>query len=141
MKKDQLFKKHPSDQLFSKVLIAFGLKDLNDIRSFTRKDLKTIRTVEKLDLILDQLKQCYLPCKSRTYLTGITEKNAVTVLRQILKTRNYTILSREKYMRGEKFIIYSLTPIENKTYNPILGDNKIYDKKYDTDAPILITFD
>ena len=140
MKKDQLFKKHPSDELFSKVLSAFGLNDLNDNRSFTRKDLKILRTVEKLELILDQLKNCYLPCKSRTYLSGLTEKNSVTVLRQILKTRNYTVLSREKYMRGEKFIIYSLTPLETKVYNPILGEKKKI-KKYNMDSPILITFD
>ena len=140
MKKDQLFKKHPSDDLFLKVLSAFGLNDLNDNRSFTRKDLKILRTVEKLELILDQLKNCYLPCKSRTYLSGLTEKNSVTVLRQILKTRNYTVLSREKYMRGEKFIIYSLTPLETKEYNPILSDKKIK-KTIMSSEPILITFD
>jgi hypothetical protein len=140
MKKDQLFKKHPSNELFLKILSAFGLIDLNDNRSFTRKDLKTLRTVEKLELILDQLKQCYLPCKSRTYLSGLTEKNSVTVLRQILKTRNYTVLSREKYMRGEKFIIYSLTPLETKVYNPILGEKKIK-KQNISNEPILITFD
>jgi hypothetical protein len=140
MKKDQLFKKHPSDELFLKILKAFGLTDLNDNRSFTRKDLKVLRTVEKLDLILDQLKQCYLPCKSRTYLSGLTEKNSVTVLRQILKTRNYTVLSREKYMRGEKFIIYSLTPLETKEYNPILSEKKKQNIQV-SDKPILITFD
>ena len=140
MKKDQLFKKHPSDELFLKILKAFGLTDLNDNRSFTRKDLKVLRTVEKLDLILDQLKQCYLPCKSRTYLSGLTEKNSVTVLRQILKTRNYTVLSREKYMRGEKFIIYSLTPLETKEYNPILSVKK-KQLMLNSDKPILITFD
>ncbi len=140
MKKDQLFKKHPSDELFLKILKAFGLTDLNDNRSFTRKDLKVLRTVEKLDLILDQLKQCYLPCKSRTYLSGLTEKNSVTVLRQILKTRNYTVISREKYMRGEKFIIYSLTPLETKEYNPILSEKKKQNIQV-SDKPILITFD
>lgn len=140
MKKDQLFKKHPSDELFLKILKAFGLTDLNDNRSFTRKDLKVLRTVEKLDLILDQLKQCYLPCKSRTYLSGLTEKNSVTVLRQILKTRNYTVLSREKYMRGEKFIIYSLTPLETKEYNPILSEKNKQNIQV-SDKPILITFD
>ena len=140
MKKDQLFKKHPSDELFLKILKAFGLTDLNDNRSFTRKDLKVLRTVEKLDLILDQLKQCYLPCKSRTYLSGLIEKNSVTVLRQILKTRNYTVLSREKYMRGEKFIIYSLTPLETKEYNPILSEKKKQNIQV-SDKPILITFD
>ena len=62
----------------------------------------------------NELEECYLPCKSRTYLNSLTEKNVITILRQILKTRNYTITSREKYMKGCKFIIYSLINQTNK---------------------------
>ena len=49
MKKDQLFKKNPSNELFQKVLNAFGLTDLNDKRSFSRKDLQYIKTVNKVN--------------------------------------------------------------------------------------------
>ena len=112
MKKDQLFKKNPSNELFQKVLNAFGLTDLNDKRSFSRKDLQYIKTVNKVNELKSELNDCYLPCKARTYLSGLTEKNVITILRQILKTRNYTIVSREKYMKGSKFIIYTLA-IEN----------------------------
>ena len=94
MKKDQLFKKNPSNELFEKVLNAFGLKDLNDKRSFSRKDLQYIKTVDKINLLKTDLNDCYLPCKARTYLSSLTEKNVITILRQILKTRNYTIVSR-----------------------------------------------
>ena len=48
MKKDQLFKKNPSNELFEKILNAFGLNGLDDKRSFSRKDLKYIKTVEKI---------------------------------------------------------------------------------------------
>ena len=105
MKKDQLFKKYPSDELFKKVINSFGLKSLEDIRSFSRKDLKILKTVDQINSFKIELSECYLPCKARTYLNGLNEKNVVTILRQILRTRNYTIVSREKYMRGEKFII------------------------------------
>ena len=142
MVKDQLFKKNPSDELFNKVLYSFGLESLKDFRSFTRKDLKVLRTVEKLNLIIDDLKLCYLPCKARTYLSSLTEKNSITILRQILRTRNYGILSREKYMRGEKFIIYSLTHLEDKEYKPLLYSNVNTElKKKHNNVPILITFD
>ena len=95
MKKDQLFKKHPHDELFKKVLESFGLHNgLTDNRSFCRKELKQLKTVEKINELKAELSECYLPCKSRTYLNGLNEKNVVTVLRQILKTRNYTITSR-----------------------------------------------
>tara|TARA_Y100000385_G_scaffold290525_1_gene364064 strand:+ start:9658 stop:10089 length:432 start_codon:yes stop_codon:yes gene_type:complete len=143
MKKDQLFKKYPTEELFNKIIQSFGLQNLNDTRSFSRKDLKILKTIENIEKLKTELYECYLPCKSRTYLNELNEKNIVTVLRQILKTKNYTINSREKYMRGEKFIIYSLCPLEKKKYNPVLNNlndisdniNEIYKK------PILLTFD
>ena len=76
--------------MFQKVLNAFGLTDLNDKRSFSRKDLQYIKTVNKVNELKSELNDCYLPCKARTYLSGLTEKNVITILRQILKTRNYT---------------------------------------------------
>ena len=138
MKKDQLFRKHPNDELFTKVINCFGLTNLNDSRSFSRNDLKIMKTVDKVNELKLELSECYLPCKARSYLYALNEKNVVTVLRQILKTRNYTIVSREKYMRGEKFIIYSLTNLEAKNYNPIIEDKKYKNKNV---KPILITFD
>ena len=141
MKKDQLFKKHPNDDLFNKVLKSFGLQNLNDARSFSRKDLKVLKTVEQIEKIKIDLHECYLPCKSRTYLNGLNEKNVVTVLRQILKTRNYTITSREKYMRGEKFIIYSLCPLETKKYNPVLNAPSTQNELDLSKKPIMLTFD
>ena len=104
MKKDQLFKKNPSNELFNKVLNAFGLSNVDDNRCFSRKDLEYIKTVDAINAMKNELEECYLPCKSRTYLNSLTEKNVITILRQILKTRNYTITSREKYMKGYKFI-------------------------------------
>lgn len=139
MKKDQLFKKNPSNELFQKVLNAFGLTDLNDKRSFSRKDLQYIKTVNKINELKNELNDCYLPCKARTYLSGLTEKNVITILRQILKTRNYTIVSREKYMKGCKFIIYNLTKLEQQIYKP-LTDIPSETENTDTDKPIVLTF-
>ena len=139
MKKDQLFKKNPSNELFEKVLNAFGLKDLNDKRSFSRKDLQYIKTVDKINLLKTDLNDCYLPCKARTYLSSLTEKNVITILRQILKTRNYTIVSREKYMKGCKFIIYNLSKMEQQVYKPLIDIPKNNDTT-DTDKPIVLTF-
>ena len=94
------------------------------MRSFSRKDLKIMRTVQQIQQLLPELTECYLPCKARCYLTGLTEKNVVTILRQILRTRHYTMMSREKYVKGEKFIIYALTPIQHQKYNPVVVDSQ-----------------
>ena len=38
----------------------------------------------------------------------VTEKNVITVLRQCIRIYGYRIVSREKYMKGEKYILYHL---------------------------------
>ena len=50
----------------------------------------------------------YIPCKARTYLNDLNEKNIITILKQFIKTKGYTIISREKYSNKKKFIIYQL---------------------------------
>ena len=142
MSKDQLFKKYPSNKLFIEILNSFGLKGLDDKRSFSRRDLKILNTVDKINNLKNELDSCYLPCKSRTYLNDLNEKNVITILRQILKTKNYTINSREKYMKGSKFIIYSLCKLEHKEYKPILEDDDTEKQTelVDEDKPIVITF-
>ena len=61
-----------------------------------------------------------MPCKARTYLNDLNEKNIVTILRQILKHFNYNIISKEKYLRGEKFILYNIianTDVQEDEHN------------------------
>ena len=139
MKKDQLFKKNPSNDLFNKVLKAFGLSGVDDKRSFSRKDLGYIKTVALINEIKPELEECYLPCKSRTYLNSLTEKNVITILRQILKTRNYTITSREKYMKGCKFIIYNLSKLDQQSYTPLIDTDAVLDNSAFS-QPIVLTF-
>jgi len=139
MKKDQLFKKNPSNDLFNKVLKAFGLSGVDDKRCFSRKDLGYIKTVALINEIKPELEECYLPCKSRTYLNSLTEKNVITILRQILKTRNYTITSREKYMKGCKFIIYNLSKLDQQSYTPLIDTDAVLDNS-SFSQPIVLTF-
>ena len=123
MKKNQLFRKVPSDEVLSKIVEAFGFRSLNDRRSFSRNDLLKLDTVAKVQEMKPILEQYYLPCKARTYLNELTEKNVVTILRQCLKTKGYTICSREKYLKGDKFIIYSICPLDQKEYVSVVSGN------------------
>lgn len=119
MTKNQLFKMIPPRSLCLKILKTFGLNDFDDTHNFSRDDLQKINCIDNLLLLKDTLQEYYLPCKARTYLNDLNTKNAITILRQIVKLYGYTINSREKYIKGHKFIIYQLTTIENKSYNPI----------------------
>jgi len=109
-KKSQVFRKIPSDDLVLRVVRSFGLKDLNDKTQFSRRDISIHNTINKVQALLPELEDIYLPCKSRSYLHGINEKNVTTILRQLLKTKKYTIHSQEKYIKGSKFILYQIVP-------------------------------
>ena len=108
MTKNQLFRKIPPKDLVSQIVHTFGLKSLDDSSKFSKKKLKLIKTVDAINELKPQLEKYYLPCKARTYLNGLNEKNVITILRQCIRTYGYKIDSREKYMKGEKYILYRL---------------------------------
>jgi hypothetical protein len=121
MVKNQLFRKLPPKKLALKLLNAFGLEGFDDYNNFSRKDIEALGTVNIIERdIKHELLKYYLPCKAGTYLSNITVKNSITILRQILKVYNYTISSREKYIKGDKFIIYQLLPISKEAYTPLI---------------------
>ena len=136
MKKNQLFRKIPDEIIIKKVLLAFGYNSFNDKKTFSRKDLEKIKTVDKISELKPELEKYYLPCKSRSYLNGLNEKNVITVLRQCIKTCGYSVSSKEKYLKGDKFIVYTICPIENKNQKPV---SLITKSK--TDQPFIINFD
>jgi len=108
MPRDQIYSSQPSDELFQKLLEAFGIMEINIDQTFSRIDLQNKNTLLKLANLVPYLKECYLPCKARTYLNDLTYKNIITILRHALKTRGFTVLSREKYHKGRKYIHYRL---------------------------------
>ena len=147
MGKDQLFKVYPSTELIRQLLYAFGVNGLDDDTPFSRADLQRRNTVSNLIKLKPYLEKCYIPCKARTYLNNLTEKNVITILRQVLRHLGYTVFSKEKYMRGNKFILYhigkmnpwadiiaeTMITIKNLHANP--QEPNIKDNK-----PIIITF-
>lgn len=106
--KNQLFRNLPNLEIVQKVLSCFGLQTLDDSKTFSRNDLVKIKTVEQIYKLKSELEEFYLPCKARTYLNQITEKNVITILRQIIKTFHYNVKSKEKYLKGEKYILYQI---------------------------------
>ena len=114
MPRDQIYSSQPSDELFKNLIEVFGIKELNLDQTFSRSDLKNRNTLVKLSNLIPYLKKCYLPCKARTYLNDLTYKNIITILRHALKTRGFTVLSREKYYKGEKYIHYRIAPFKRK---------------------------
>lgn len=117
--KNQLFRYTPPRDVLHKILEVFGLKDLDDNRNFTRNDMEKLNTLENICQMKSVLEEYYLPCKARTYLNDISYKNVITILRQIIRLYGYSVISREKYMKGDKFIIYQLIPTDERNYKPM----------------------
>ena len=103
---NQLFRKKPTLEGVVPILELYNLSSLDDQRSFTKKDLQQFETVKKITENIDLFEDLYLPCKAKIYLSDLTEKKCVTILRQILKLFKYNLKSTEKYIQGEKMIEY-----------------------------------
>lgn len=114
MAHSQLFRKVPSEELVVRVLNAFGLASVHDTTWFTKKDLEMYGTVDKLYTLKDELKECYLACKSRLYLNDISVKNSITILRQILKVHGYKLTVKNKYIFGKKSSLYQIVSLKEK---------------------------
>ena len=118
--KNQLFRISPDIPITESILQLFGIKDINDNHSFTRENLIDLKTVEKMDELSKELFKYYIPCKSKIYLVELNEKKCITILRQFLKVNNYTLISKEKYIKGNNQLFYQVIPqqIDILTKNP-----------------------
>jgi len=113
--KNQLFKVEPSKDLINKILVCFNLDNLEDNKIFSSLEMDLISTKSKFILLLDELKEIYIPCKYKIYFKDLDNyKNIITISRQIFKTVNYTLNSKEKYKKGKKYLYYYLIHCEEK---------------------------
>lgn len=108
--KNQLFHNSPDLKIITNILNIFGITDLNDNHSFTRKNLIDLKTVDKMNNMVEELREYYIPCKAKKYLVELNEKKCITILRQFLKSYNYTLISKEKYVKSEKMLFYQVIP-------------------------------
>ena len=115
---NQLFRILPNRDLMINILYIYGINGFNDKSTFTKNDLLKINTLDNLTKYIDELNKIYIPCKSKIYLNNITLNKSITILRQLLKTQNYKIISNDKYINNHKCTLYHIAPIIKK-------DNKI----------------
>ena len=127
MVKNQLFRILPDTEIIHSLLNAFGLTSLDDTKFFTKESLKDNETVTRINEMKDKLEGYYLPCKAKDYMNNITEKRSITILRQFIKSHDYTLISKERYIDGKKISVYrliqddkNLTPTKKKKKKKIV---------------------
>jgi len=115
---NQLFKNMPDRSFVIELINLYGIKDFDDDKYFTKKTLETLNTIENLNDIKDKLNEYYIECKSKTYLTDITLKRCIVILRQFLRCHGYTLFSKEKFVKGEKQTIYKIVKLDKEVVVP-----------------------
>ena len=132
---NQLFIIKPSQELILKILTTFGIKDLKDNHEFSLLDMNSIDTVKKLKELEPEIQKYYLPCKQKIYLNDWNYKTCITIARQFLKTIDYDIHSREKFIKNKKYLLYKLITRQEKEQERIKKNKKTKKKE------VIITFD
>jgi len=115
---NQLFIHKPPIELLTKIILAFGLIDINDTKEFSHIDIEKNNTIKKIHILEKELSECYIPCKRKNYIDNmknITNKEIITIFRQILKAHNYDLYSREKFIKGTKYLVYKIVTKNDKT--------------------------
>jgi hypothetical protein len=107
---NQLFKQKPSLEVVVELLNIYGIDDLNDDKQFNRNNLINLNLIENLNKFKHKLQEYYLPCKRNIYIEDMTIKKSITILRQILKLYDYVVKSNERWIKGEKIIVYQILP-------------------------------
>jgi hypothetical protein len=116
----QLFISTPPIELINSILNGFGIKKLNQKKEFSYLDMDKLNTLEVFHNLEDELRKYYLPCKQKIYFNDIkllTNKEAITILRQLLKIHDYDLISREKFINGIKYLLYKIITKQDKLFN------------------------
>ena len=132
---NQLFIIKPTQDLILKIINTFGIKDLKDNHEFSLLDMNKIDTVKKIKELETEIKKYYLPCKQKIYLENWNYKTCITIARQFLKTIDYDINSREKFINNKKYLLYKLITRQEKEQEKIKREKKTKKKE------VIITFD
>lgn len=130
---NQLFITKPSIEFTLKLLKCLGLKDFKDTHEFNILDMNKLDSVSSMKNLEKDIKKYYLPCKQKIYLSKWTNKNCITICRQFIRIYDFDIISREKFIKNKKYLLYRLITKNDKD---ILKKKKNTKKK-----EVIITFD
>ena len=124
---NQLFISKPPLELLHILIKGFGFKSFNDKLEFCYIDMDRLNTLSVFHNLESELSKYYLPCKKKIYFNDIknlTNKEAITILKQLLKIHDYDLSSREKFIKGIKYSVYKIITKQDKFFNLNKKKNK-----------------
>ena len=132
---NQLFVVKPTQEVILKIISFLGLENLEDRNEFTILNMNDNHTIQKYIKNNIEINGYYLPCKRKDF-NFLTNKKCITIARQFLKTIEYDIVSKEKYIKNKKYLQYKLISKKEKDEN--VKEKKEKERK---DKEIIVTFD
>jgi hypothetical protein len=102
-----IFREIPSKTEVEEWLALIQIHGLSDSHSITEETFSW----DSFNQILLKAEPYYFPCKAKKFLhkQDMEMKNAITVLRQIVKPHGYTFRTHERVAHGKKYYEYFLT--------------------------------
>lgn len=114
---NQLFVYRPPLELVNKMLPKFGIRNIDDnTTEFTLLDMAHMNTLTSIKTFENEIKECYIPCKRDKYLGSLDDKSLITVFRQFLKMHDRDLQSREKFIKGTKYLVYHVITKQEKDF-------------------------
>lgn len=106
-----MFRETPPKDLVSQVLQGLGFRGLEDLRWFSKDELRTESQNEWLPL----LEPYYLPCKAARFLHRglLGSQDCVTVLRHIVRPHGYELATVERTYNGKKQPLYQIQSLRD----------------------------
>jgi hypothetical protein len=114
----QLFKVIPEREFINRLSKLYGIQELSPNFKFTLYDLCKNNTIKKIREIDKELQHYYINCKYKQYLSKLTDKKCITILRHFLKIINYKVVSREKYSNNSKYLLYEIVDVNEYVFDP-----------------------
>lgn len=113
---NQLFRRCPTDDELEIILKCYGISNLNDDININYTSMKIHNTIDNLYINLDILIDIYLPCKYK-FISELTDKRAITLLRQITKLYDYKVckysINKTSYYKIQSNKIQNIKIINN----------------------------
>lgn len=95
--------------MVDRLLQCMGLTGSDDSRTFTRCYMARTGTVDKVQALLPELREFYLPCKAALYLDGdLTEHRVLTIARQLLRSQGRELAAKQTRGHRKKQTVYHI---------------------------------
>jgi len=103
----KIFRKEPPLSIIQNLLKELGFIGLNDLRWFSRDEIR----LDTIDSWLPEIESYYLPCKAKRFIHNWTDISILTILRHCIHCHGYTLQKEERLYKNVKQSLYQIQPI------------------------------